>query len=122
MKNSGFSELANVFDSRMRQHAKQPYSVELGGITANKELKTDSFPEPIPKDSYKIARSLTLGKKDSALTKTSTIGDHGEATVKRPEKMRTLKPGDRVLVAWAGPNNADPIVIDIVLDAEEVEF
>lgn len=122
MKNSGFSELASVFDSRMREHSKQPYIVELGGITANKELKTDSFPEPIPKNSYYIARSLTLGKKDETFTKTGTVGDHGEASVKIPEKMRTVKPGDRVLVVWAGPNHADPVVVDIVLEAEEVKF
>lgn len=34
-----------------------------------------------------------------------------------PDKMRRLKPGDRVLVAWAG---ADAVVIDIIMDAKEV--
>lgn len=34
-----------------------------------------------------------------------------------PDKMRWIKPGDRVLVAWVG---ADAVVIDIVLDAKVV--
>lgn len=35
-----------------------------------------------------------------------------------PEKMRSIKPGDRVLVAWAGD---DPVVIDIILPATDVQ-
>lgn len=34
-----------------------------------------------------------------------------------PEKMRKLKPGDRVLVAWA---SSIPVVIDIVYDKSEM--
>ena len=34
-----------------------------------------------------------------------------------PEKMRQIKPGDRVLVAWVGD---DACVIDLVLPATEV--
>lgn len=34
-----------------------------------------------------------------------------------PEKMRSIKPGDRVLVAWVGD---DPCVIDIILPATAV--
>ncbi len=33
-----------------------------------------------------------------------------------PEKMRWIKPGDRVLVAWIG---VDAVVIDIIMNAEE---
>lgn len=35
-----------------------------------------------------------------------------------PEKMRQLKPGDRVLVVWAGD---DPVVIDIIYPATEIK-
>lgn len=34
-----------------------------------------------------------------------------------PDKMRWIKPGDRVLVAWVG---VDAVVIDIILNAEAV--
>lgn len=34
-----------------------------------------------------------------------------------PDKMRWIKPNDRVLVAWVG---VDAVVIDIIMDAEEV--
>lgn len=34
-----------------------------------------------------------------------------------PDKMRWIKPGDRVLVAWVG---VDAVVIDIVMDAKVV--
>lgn len=34
-----------------------------------------------------------------------------------PERMRWIKPGDHVLVAWV---DADPVVIDIILPATEV--
>lgn len=34
-----------------------------------------------------------------------------------PDKMRWIKPNDRVLVAWVG---VDAVVIDIILNAEEV--
>ena len=33
-----------------------------------------------------------------------------------PDKMRWIKPNDRVLVAWVG---VDAVVIDIIMDAEE---
>ena len=35
-----------------------------------------------------------------------------------PEKMRWLKPGDRVLVAWAGD---DPVVVDLILPATVID-
>lgn len=34
-----------------------------------------------------------------------------------PDKMRWIKPGDRVLVAWVG---VDAVVVDIVMDAKAV--
>ena len=34
-----------------------------------------------------------------------------------PDKMRRLKPDDRVLVAWVG---VDAVVIDIIINAGEV--
>ena len=34
-----------------------------------------------------------------------------------PEKMRSIKPGDRVLVAWVGD---DAVVVDLVLPATAV--
>lgn len=51
-------------------------------------------------------------------------GDHGHGSagthghnVLIPEKMRWLKPGDRVLVAWV---QHDAIVLDIILPATEI--
>ena len=59
---------------------------------------------------------------DGSHTHSGGSHDHGSAgnhshSVLIPEKMRWLKPGDRVLVAWV---QHDAIVLDIILSATEI--
>lgn len=135
MKSNNQAKLANLFQTRMTETVNKRYNVpplELGVIQGDMSLKTDGLPESL--DTYMVARQLTLGAKDEVLTKTKEDGKHihnepsiGSALEKDsehehevliPEKMRKLKPGDRVLVSWI--NSSIPVVIDIVYDKSEM--
>ena len=119
-----------------------PAPLDVGVIQDDYSLKTNTFDKPIPKGSYSVCRQLTLGETDTRLTLTiqsgnpndgthnhGSSGTHGGHTggsgshthmnegphihdVLIPEKMRSLLPGDRVLIAWV---QNEPIVVDIVL-------
>lgn len=115
-------------------------SIELGVLDDSLNLLLDGLPAPL--SDYMVCRQLTLGKEDDVLTKTQYAGKSNDGThshgpsgshsqysgngthshtdegahvhdVLIPEKMRTLKPKDRVLVAWA---SGTPVIVDIVLD------
>ena len=69
---------------------------------------------------FLAAGQLTLGAKDDKLTVTARDGEHNEHVsgegihtheVLIPEKMRSMKPGDRVLVAWV---HSEAVVVDII--------
>lgn len=126
--------LAGLFQNRMNASVKKGTSLpplELGTIDASMNLVVDGLPGAL--EGYMVCRQLTLGAKDDVLTKTKEDGTHihnepvpesaleldseHEHEVLIPEKMRKLKPGDRVLVAWA---SSIPIVIDIVYDKSEM--
>lgn len=126
------------------QEASSALILDFGVIQANYSLLTNTYPIPIPKSDYMVCRQLTLGDTSTHLTYTigagwandgthshGSSGTHGghlggsgshthddEAPhvhdVLIPEKMRKLKPGDRVLVAWV---QSDAIVIDLILPA-----
>ena len=141
MNNEGANLFARVMQKRMQDVGDAPPVLDLGTIQADGSLLTDNYPVPIPKSDYLICRSLTNGKKDEALTKTkqgqgqhdhsggghgghlSGSGDHEHTQqgphvhdVLIPEKLRSVKAGDRVLVSWIG---SEAVVIDIVLLAKE---
>lgn len=116
--------------------------LDFGVIQEDYSLKANNFDKPIPKGAYSVCRQLTLGETDTHLTFTIAEGNPKDGThnhgtsgthsghlggdgshihtnegahrhdVLIPEKMRRLKPGDRVLLAWVG-NEA--VVIDIIL-------
>lgn len=116
--------------------------LDFGVIQEDYSLKANNFDKPIPKGEYSVCRQLTLGETDTHLTFTIAGGNPKDGThnhgssgahthgltsggahvhmgegphvhdVLIPEKMRWLKPGDRVLLAWVG-NEA--VVIDIIL-------
>lgn len=143
----GVNALARVFDERMKKTADKPLVLDFGVIQADYSLKTNTFSQPIPKDSYLVCRQVTLGPTWDYLTSTIPIGKPGDGThshkdsgehdghtagdgkhshenegphvhtVLIPELMRSIKPGDRVLVAWVGN---DAIVIDIIFPATEI--
>lgn len=62
-------------------------------------------------------KCTTTSTKSSLHQHPNTEGAHIHAVL-IPESMRTLKPGDKVLVAWVGN---DPVVIDIILPATDLE-
>lgn len=134
---SGINKFAKLIQDRSQEINKQPPVLDFGEIMSDWSLKTTMFGINIPKNDYLVCRSLTIGKKDEVLTKTkkgqgkhphgssgghpqiegdgvhshpSSEGEHIH-DVLIPEKLRELKIGDRVLVAWV---SNDPVVIDII--------
>ena len=107
---TGWNKLAHVLVERMRKENASPLVLDFGEIQANESLITNTFPTSIPKGEYSILRSLTLGKKVDYLTCTSEKPPLH--TIVIPEKMRSIVPGDRVLVAWV---QSEAVVIDIVV-------
>lgn len=112
--NGGANYLARVLSERMQREAQVPPVLDFGSIGTDYSLKTNSFPVAIPIRDYTICRGLTLGKEGDLLTVLRTGNPPPEVAVS--ERMRGLKPGDRVLVAWV---EKDPVVIDLIFPAEE---
>lgn len=141
--NPGTNKLANVIVRRMARELESPLVLDFGEIKDDESLLTNTFPIPIPKGDYHVLRQLTLGKKDDVFAQTQytskdNSGKHthefqlqaGPYTVTGaikdshpslhvhdviiPELMRSLKPGDRVLVAWV---QNEAVVIDIVVSS-----
>jgi len=139
--NPGVSKLGQVLQERMRACGAIPLLLDFGAIQSDMSLLTNTYPIPIPKTDYTVCRQLTLGATGAVLTTTATDGLHshgpsGEHTqesgtgvhshtnegthihnVLIPEKMRKLKPGDRVLVAWV---QNEAVVIDIIISAASI--
>jgi len=110
----GTAKLAKVIHDRM-QTSREAYSdliLDFGDIKDDYSLVTNTYPVSIPKSDYLVLRQLTLGETDDKLTKTQ-----GGEKVLIPEKMRWIKPGDRVLVAWV---QHDAIVLDKICQATEI--
>lgn len=122
--NEGTNKLANVLKSRMQEESTSPMVLDFGGIQADGSLLTNTFPVPIPKGDYSVLRQLTLGAVGVTLTTTSGKGNDGEHgghmegtgahthEILLPERMRSVGPGDRVLVAWV---NSEAVVLDVVM-------
>lgn len=110
--NKGLQNLARVLDKRMSERSVPDTVLDFGEITKSYELVTTTYPLPIPKDDYQVCRQLTLGNKGDFLCEAS---DGSKVYI--PEKMRKLKPGDHVLVAWV---REEPVVIDIVIQADKM--
>lgn len=144
MKLEGANALGQIFRSEVQRGNNQPAVLDFGEIQADQTLVTNSFPVPIPASEYLICRSLCIGAKGSSLTKTvsgqgthphgpsgkhshqgiSESGDHSHPStegthnheVLLPDKLRSVCPGDRVLVAWVG---STAVIIDILCPAKE---
>lgn len=76
MGNEGINRLARVMQARMRAMGERPPALDIGEIGGDMSLTTNQFPEQIPRADYLVCRHV--------------------------EEGGGLKPGDRVLVAWAG--------------------
>lgn len=142
----GVNSLARVLTGQMKKTGESPLVLDFGIVQGDYSLKTNTFPLPIPKTDYLICRNLTRGVTGDVLTQTKqgqgnhphgSSGSHGGHDggdgahghpgsegihvhdVLLPENMRSVKPGDRVLVAWVGH---DAVVMDIIYNASEVRF
>ena len=113
--NYGIQKLISVLDNRMAEHGKKPLVLDFGEIREDGCLLTNTFSVPIPKSGYRVCRSLMIGNAgDPFCDVRVTVPDGtGEGSAYIPERMRKLKPGDRVLVAWV-QNIA--VVVDIILN------
>jgi hypothetical protein len=140
----GINKLGQVLQERMKACGASPLLLDFGTIQGDLSLLTNTYPIPIPKTDYTVCRQLTLGATGAHLTYTvgagkpndgththGSSGSHGGHTggdgthkhaneaphvhdVLIPEKMRKLKSGDRVLVAWV---QNEAVVVDIILPA-----
>lgn len=102
---SNIQRLGNTLANRMKKTADAavPTTLELGSIRDNLSLTTDSLRSLIPRGEYMVNLMLT----DAAV-----IGE--EAGNELPGSFRSIKDGDRVLVAWCGN---EPVVIAIVVSS-----
>lgn len=111
----GTGKLATVLSQRMKRENDSPLVLDFGEIQANYSLITNTFPVPIPKGDYSVCRhvgslSFTISEGGHAghegQTQTYHTGGHTH-TVKPP----SIKPRDRVLVAWV---QNEAVVVDII--------
>ncbi len=138
---SNIERLGDAYARRMKKTAiaNTPVGMELGIINGNMSLSVDSLQTPIPKGDYMVALELThknyfsYNEMNSSAAKPhhheggehgGHIGgtgfhthDDGLHDHRAPSVFRNLKPGDRVLVAWAGK---EPVVICIVVSSDTV--
>ena len=131
--NPGTNKLAKVLSNRMKRENESPLVLDFGEIQTNGSLLTNTFPMPIPKGEYSICRGLTFGAAGSTIMSVTggehehregtheghtegdgshlhSGGDH-QHTVLLPDCMRSVGPGDRVLVAWV---QNEAVVVDII--------
>ena len=140
----GMNKLARVLHNRMKDErgAHSSLVLDFGEIQKDYSLLTNTYPIPIPKADYLVLEDLTLGETGTKLTTTTQNGAHthgnngshgghlaGDGShehessgthshiVLIPEKLRWLKPGDRVLVAWV---QHDAIVVGRVRPATDI--
>lgn len=123
-KNS--QRLGATLSNRMKRTANGavPTTIELGIVNSNLSITTDSLQAAIPKGDYMVNLMLTGSRNTSTESHTHTGGEHGqysgtgshshtdgEHSHVLPGGFRSLRAGDRVLVAWCGN---EPVVIAIV--------
>ncbi len=119
-QNVGMNKLANVLTHRMREENKRSLVLDFGEIQPNESLLTNTFPVPISKGDYSILRHLTLGGVGETLTVTTEKKESGNGDevhlheVLIPEKLRSLRAGDKVLVAWV---QNEAVVIGLVVNS-----
>ena len=108
---SNMERLGDIFTSRMKKtsSAAVPTTLELGIINHNLSLTTDGLPVPIPKGDYMVNIMLT-----GSATSSNTHSHDGGEEYTHSHTLRSLKSGDRVLVAWCGN---EPVVIAVVVSS-----
>lgn len=111
----GTSKLASVLSQRMKSENESPLVLDFGEIQANYSLITNTFPVPIPKGDYSVCRHV------GSLSFTISEGGHEGHEEQTPQfhtgvhvhtvRPPSIKPGDRVLVAWV---QSEAVVVDII--------
>lgn len=111
----GISRLASVLSNRIKKENESPLVLDFGEIQANGSLMTNTFPVPIPKGDYSVCRHV--GSLKFTISEGGHMGHEGQTeeyhtgehthTVKPP----SIKPGDRVLVAWV---QNEAVVVDVI--------
>lgn len=133
MNDIGINNLGIVLKNQITKECESPLILDFGEIQDDYSLKTNTFPIPIPVSDYLVCRSLTIGKEGGIIAvsdkynhshvvnagehKHNISVDEHSHEVFISSKMCTVKPHDRVLVAWVG---SDAVVIDIILKAEVI--
>ncbi len=107
----GMSKMANVLSQRMKAENNSPLILDFGGIGGDYSLTTNTFPIPIPSNSYEVCRHI------SGLSLSTSGGGHeghttGNGYHSHSVSIPRLSPGDRVLVAWV--QNV-PVVVDVIM-------
>ena len=114
--NPGASKLGKVLAQRMSKQSESPLVLDYGSIEADYSLKTNTFPLPIPKSDYTVCRHV------GGLSLETSGGEHGghesgNGSHSHTIPVPTVKPGDRVLVAWI---QNEATVIDVIVPANRL--
>ena len=123
---SNIEELGKLMDTQMKRvfSGNKGISLELGKINADLSLSVDSLGNAIPRGDYMMSLHL---KSSDAKIKTGKVSlttseeeEHSHTIeahsheLSLPNKLRGIKAGDRVIVAWVG---TEPVVVDIVVSS-----
>lgn len=106
---SNMERLGNVLSNRMKKtsSAAVPTTIELGTVNANLSITTDSLMSTIPKGEYMVNLILT-----GLYITGGPHGGHSDGNGSHSHIIRSLRGGDRVLVAWCG---SEPVVLAVVV-------
>jgi len=116
---NGINRLARVVQGRTNKIVNNKgLTIDLGTIQEDYSLLTDSYDIPIPAESYLILENLSIIEDTFATTESAGDPVHTH-TIKTPEKLKAIKPSDRVLVNWVG---SDAIVVGKIMQAKEVKI
>ena len=110
---SNMQRLGATLADRMKKTsaAAVPMAMELGTIGSNLSLTVDSLPVPIPQGDYMINIMLASS---SYRTGSASDADGISHSHTLPTVFRSLKGGDRVLVAWCGN---EPVIVAVVVSS-----
>ena len=110
--NSNIERLGNTLSQRMKatSRAAVPTTIELGTVNANMSISTDGLMGTIPKGDYMVNILLAGGSPVYG----GAHDGHSEGNGEHVHSIRSLQPGDRILVAWSG---SEPVVIAIVVSS-----
>ncbi|MBC3798018.1 hypothetical protein [Acetobacterium tundrae] len=109
-KINGFNELALTIHKRIEAVGETSLIIDFGQINEDGSLRTNSYPQDVPSNSYLICGNLL----DNDCT-CESAGDPAHAHAIKTEKRIAI--GARVVVAWVGN---DAIVVDVMKTASEV--